>query len=135
MGCSTEGSVSIGWLHPLRAEHGDSRPIISPFYWDASGRATIHGPVTAAQRLMGERFFMEMLEDAPFFERFSRPRCQMIIDALGRRHVPPGVATGGPGRADEKKRFPAGKTRHARPARSTLASLGHADEDFANRGR
>ncbi len=111
----------------LKAEHGEARPVVPPFYWDASGRATIHGPVTTAQKLMGERIFLEMMQNEPFalafldwitegtialcrlfarraglpitgvhigecsacmlgpaqFERFSRPFCQRIIDALG----------------------------------------------------
>ncbi|UCG48040.1 MAG: hypothetical protein JSU94_21495 [Phycisphaerales bacterium] len=34
---------------------------IPPFFWDTSGRATIHGAMTSAQKLFGEAFFMDML--------------------------------------------------------------------------
>jgi hypothetical protein len=36
------------------------RPI-PPFFWDLSGRATIHGVVTSAQKFFGETFFMDMM--------------------------------------------------------------------------
>lgn len=54
----------------LRQEYGDSRPIIPPFYWDASGRATVHGPVTTAQKFMGERVYIEMIENPEFAHAF-----------------------------------------------------------------
>jgi len=38
------------------------RPI-PPFFWDASGRATIHGVLTTAQKLCGETVFMDMLTE------------------------------------------------------------------------
>ncbi len=38
------------------------RPI-PPFFWDTSGRAAIHGPVTTAQKFFGEDFFVDMLTD------------------------------------------------------------------------
>ena len=34
---------------------------IPPFFWDASGRATIHGALTTAQRFLGEEVFMDLL--------------------------------------------------------------------------
>jgi hypothetical protein len=36
------------------------RPI-PPFFWDTSGRATIHGAMTSAQKLMGETIFVDMM--------------------------------------------------------------------------
>jgi len=36
------------------------RPI-PPFFWDASGRTTIHGTMTTAQKFLGETFFMDMI--------------------------------------------------------------------------
>ena len=36
------------------------RPI-PPFFWDLSGRATIHGVMTSAQKFLGETFFMDMM--------------------------------------------------------------------------
>jgi len=38
------------------------RPI-SPFFWDTSGRATIHGVMTTAQKFLGESFFMDMITE------------------------------------------------------------------------
>ncbi len=42
------------------AAKGRLRPI-PPFFWDASGRAAIHGVLTSAQKLCGETVFMDML--------------------------------------------------------------------------
>ncbi len=36
---------------------------IPPFFWDASGRATIHGVLTTAQKLLGETIFMDMVSE------------------------------------------------------------------------
>ncbi len=41
---------------------GPVRPI-PPFFWDSSGRAVIHGVLTTAQKLCGERIFMDMLTE------------------------------------------------------------------------
>ena len=48
----------------IRQVQGDSerklRPI-PPFFWDVSGRATIHGVMTSAQKLFGETVFIDMM--------------------------------------------------------------------------
>lgn len=36
---------------------------IPPFFWDVSGRATIHGVLTSAQKFLGEDFFMNMVSE------------------------------------------------------------------------
>ncbi len=36
---------------------------IPPFFWDASGRAAIHGVLTTAQKLWGETIFLDMMTD------------------------------------------------------------------------
>lgn len=41
--------------------HESSRIVVPPFFWDHSGMAAIHGPITTAQKLLGERIFMDML--------------------------------------------------------------------------
>lgn len=48
-------AVRRGDYGPLRA--------IPPFFWDASGRATIHGVLTTAQKLWGEGVFMDMVAE------------------------------------------------------------------------
>ncbi len=35
----------------------------SPFFWDSSGRAAIHGSMTTAQKLFGESIFMDMMTE------------------------------------------------------------------------
>ena len=36
---------------------------IPPFYWDASGRATLHGLMTTAQKFLGESIFIDMITE------------------------------------------------------------------------
>lgn len=36
---------------------------IPPFFWDASGRAAIHGTLTTAQKFLGEEVFIDMLAE------------------------------------------------------------------------
>jgi len=36
---------------------------IPPFFWDASGRAAIHGALTTAQKFLGEQVFMDLLAE------------------------------------------------------------------------
>ncbi|MFV2065583.1 MAG: uroporphyrinogen decarboxylase family protein [Pirellulales bacterium] len=42
---------------------GTGIDIFPPFFWDRSGRATIHGLLTTAHKLMGEEFFLLPLTD------------------------------------------------------------------------
>jgi len=36
---------------------------IPPFFWDASGRAAVHGPLTTAQKFLGERVFLDLVTE------------------------------------------------------------------------
>jgi hypothetical protein len=46
----------------IQAIAGDrSLAPIPPFFWDASGRAAIHGALTTAQKFLGEEFFVDLL--------------------------------------------------------------------------
>jgi len=40
--------------------------IIPPFFWDSSGRATIHGIITTSHKLIGEEIFMLMVLDPDY---------------------------------------------------------------------
>ena len=40
--------------------------VIPPFFWDLSGRATIHGFITTAYKLIGEEVFIHMFESPEF---------------------------------------------------------------------
>ncbi|MBN1506612.1 MAG: hypothetical protein JW955_07190 [Sedimentisphaerales bacterium] len=48
-------------ISQMRRE-GRLRPI-PPFFWDASGRATIHGVLTSAQKLYGEGIFLDLMTE------------------------------------------------------------------------
>jgi hypothetical protein len=37
---------------------------IPPFFWDGSGRATLHGTLTTAQKFIGENIFIDLMTDA-----------------------------------------------------------------------
>lgn len=58
-------------METRRESHGSLHPI-PPFFWDASGRAAIHGVLTTAQKLCGETIFLEMMT-AP-------DRCRQVMD-------------------------------------------------------
>ena len=57
---------------------GHLRPI-PPFFWDASGRAAIHGVLTSAQKLCGETVFTDMLT-AP-------PRCMKLMEWIADAYI------------------------------------------------
>lgn len=44
----------------IRDESGGRLRPVPPFFWDASGRAAIHGVLTTAQKLCGETIFIDM---------------------------------------------------------------------------
>jgi hypothetical protein len=47
----------------LSVQQQPSLKAIPPFFWDASGRATIHGALTTAQKFLGEEVFMDLLSE------------------------------------------------------------------------
>ncbi len=49
-------------IEELRKRHPDCF-IIPPFFWDSSGRATIHGFITTAFKFVGDGLFMYMFEN------------------------------------------------------------------------
>jgi len=51
--------------------------VIPPFFWDASGRATIHGIITTSHKLIGENIYMLMVSDPPLAHSIH----QWITDA------------------------------------------------------
>ncbi|KPK40110.1 MAG: hypothetical protein AMJ65_10905, partial [Phycisphaerae bacterium SG8_4] len=60
----------------IRNAHETLWPI-PPFFWDVSGRATIHGVLTSAQKFFGEAIFMDMVSEP----QRSRDIMQWIADA------------------------------------------------------
>ncbi len=52
------------WLDQIQEvrgwQEGDMQPI-PPFFWDASGRAAVHGAVTSGLKFYGDEFLMELL--------------------------------------------------------------------------
>ncbi len=61
-----------------REKKGQLRPI-PPFFWDSSGRATIHGVLTTAQKLCGERVFMDLLTEPA--------RCRRLLDWIADAYI------------------------------------------------
>jgi hypothetical protein len=57
---------------------GRLRPI-PPFFWDASGRATIHGVLTSAQKLCGEAIFLDLMTEPR--------RCSKILDWIAETYI------------------------------------------------
>jgi hypothetical protein len=50
-------------IDELRASSRGAFDVFPPFFWDRSGRATVHGPLTTAVKLIGNDFFILLLED------------------------------------------------------------------------
>jgi hypothetical protein len=55
-------------IQAAREHWGGECTIVPPFFWDTTGRATIHGLVTTAQKLIGERIFLEIADETPFID-------------------------------------------------------------------
>jgi hypothetical protein len=53
--------------------------VIPPFFWGTSGRAAIHGAMTSAQKLLGERFFMAMITEPEL--------CWDIMNLIGKAFI------------------------------------------------
>ncbi len=70
-------SLFLDQIADLRAQADADVAIIPPFFWDTSGRATTHGIVTTAQKLFGERIFMDMLDEPTF----AREVFAWVVDA------------------------------------------------------
>lgn len=52
---------------------------IPPFFWDISGRATIHGVLTTAQKFLGEAVFMDMVTELQ--------KCLEIMDWIADAYI------------------------------------------------
>lgn len=56
--------------------------IIPPFFWDRSGRATIHGLITTSMKLFGEQIFIKMFEDPEFVTGFHSWLAEVNIQLI-----------------------------------------------------
>lgn len=72
-------SLFLEQITQTRAEFGADCLAIPPFFWDASGRATFHGIVTTALKLVGEDVFVDMVVRPDFV----RELFEWIVDAYG----------------------------------------------------
>ncbi len=63
-------SLFLDQIGQARETCGRTHTIVPPYFWDTTGRATIHGILTTAQKLMGERIFMEMMDNSSFVHEF-----------------------------------------------------------------
>jgi uroporphyrinogen-III decarboxylase len=70
-------SLFLEQIQQLREKLDDSFAIIPPFFWDTTGRATTHGILTTAQKLIGERIFLEIADNPAFVHEFFT----WIVDA------------------------------------------------------
>ncbi|MFA5814296.1 MAG: uroporphyrinogen decarboxylase family protein [Bacteroidales bacterium] len=63
-------------MQEIRESHPELR-IIPPFFWDESGRATIHGVITTSLKLTGDNIMMIMMSDPDLAHAIH----QWIVDA------------------------------------------------------
>lgn len=59
-------SLFLDRIGHMRETLGPEVAIVPPFFWDTTGRATTHGLLTTAQKLFGERVFIDMLDNPGF---------------------------------------------------------------------
>jgi hypothetical protein len=50
-------------IEEIQSDSQGKRRPIPPFFWDQSGRATIHGALTTAQKFYNENFFVDLMTD------------------------------------------------------------------------
>ncbi len=50
-------------IDELQDRYRGSVDIIPPFFWDRSGRAAIHGPISTAMKLLGNSFLLMLMDD------------------------------------------------------------------------
>lgn len=65
-------------IESLRQSH-PNLTVIPPFFWDTSGRATIHGFVTTSMKFYGEQIFLKMIEEPDFVLAFHNWICDIYI--------------------------------------------------------
>ncbi len=53
--------------------------IIPPFFWDTSGRATVHGFITTSMKFYGESIFIKIFEDPDFVKGFHNWIAEVYI--------------------------------------------------------
>lgn len=63
----------------IQAEREQGLRPIPPFFWDASGRAAIHGVLTTAQKLCGESVFLDMMTQPS--------RCRQIMAWIAEAYI------------------------------------------------
>ncbi len=74
-------SLFLDQIFTLRETLDPQFTIVPPYFWDTTGRATTHGLVTTAQKLLGERIFLEMTDNPAFVHEFFR----WIVDAYAQQ--------------------------------------------------
>ncbi len=63
-----------------RETFGRTHVVVPPFFWDATGRATIHGLLTTAVKLAGQEFLLQMTDDPPY----ARAALEALAEAYAR---------------------------------------------------
>lgn len=59
-------SLFLEQIGRMRESVGPDVAIVPPFFWDTTGRATTHGILTTAQKLFGERIFIDLMDNPAF---------------------------------------------------------------------
>lgn len=83
-------SMFLEQIAQLRESHGERLAIVPPYFWDTTGRATTHGILTTAQKLLGERIFLDMNDDPVWTDELLAwivdgyvRQIQLLADAAG----------------------------------------------------
>lgn len=70
-------SLFLAQVRQMREVLAPDVAVIPPFFWDTTGRATTHGIITTAQKLVGEKIFLDMVDNPGFV----RELFAWIVDA------------------------------------------------------
>jgi len=59
-------SAFLEQVERAKESFGRTHVIVPPFFWDTTGRATVHGLLTTAVKLAGQEFLLQMADDPPY---------------------------------------------------------------------
>jgi hypothetical protein len=59
-------NLFLDQIRQMRQTLGPVVAVIPPFFWDTTGRATTHVIITTAQKLVGEKVFLDMVDNPGF---------------------------------------------------------------------
>lgn len=82
------GTPGLGFIENLKEQYLDAAEkypgcrIIPPFFWDTSGRATIHGIITTSMKFIGQEIFTRMMLEPELVKAIHRWIADVYIEVI-----------------------------------------------------